>query len=223
MAPYSGRDSHPAVQELPNTDDVLRWLRAAWRTWPEPVQLPDDLEADLPLPYLAEARSRLADMSEVARAVRRAVDGAILTRIGPHGAIRWGDRLLMPGDHKTTITDPTTFFRMLLEAIERTPDDDDRAALLAALINASEVKLGGLKRLAQALGFDPADRATMKTFRETLTTRSAKPTSDIKAITERYWPNWALHMADGEAHVTANRGFDTYTDDDDREPPQEEE
>lgn len=173
------------------TEIVLAWLKTALRTWPEAPSLPEDLES-APIVLLAEARSRMADLAESARQLRLAIDERLAEEIGPHGAVRLGDRLLRPPGKEWKIVDTATFWSMLAEAVRRV---DDPTPLLLTLFNAGDAKLTGLKHLAAVLDVDE------KALRATLVAGKPK-TSPIIAVTMKYWPNWALQMKDGEAVVT---------------------
>lgn len=191
--------------------DVLLWLTAALRTWPEEPDFPEDLE-EAPVARLAEARSRLQEASQAATLVRRQVDSRIRERIGPHGAVRYGDRLLRPslGDNK--VVDVAGFWSMVDAALRRV---EDPIPLLRELFNVDSVRLSGLPLLANVLEVDP------KTLRSTLVDRS-EPTSPISAISQKYWPMWALSMGDGEAYITRATPPEEWVDPDvDREPPVE--
>lgn len=169
-------------------------MKAALRVAPEPASLPDELEG-APLPELAAARNRMIEVAQAARSVRLAIDEALAQRLGPNGALRYGQRLLRPATGGYQLLDTAAFWRMFHDALGEL-DAEDRVRLVQALWNAGDAKLSGLKLLAIAIDRDP------KAVRSTLVGRKA-PSGAIWSTSPRYWPGWARDLAEGEALVTA--------------------
>ena len=171
-----------------------QWVADYLRVAPEPASLPDDLEDATPA-QLGEARSRLLEVAKGARQVRLAIDAELARRLGPHGALRYGDSLLRPSRLPAEVQDHGAFWRLLRDALNRL-DEDDRIRLLEALWSVSEVKLSGLKHLAAAL------EVRLEALRGTLVGKKAT-TTYLYTTARSKWPGWARDMAEGEALLTA--------------------
>ena len=174
--------------------DWAQWVADHLRVMPEPASVPDDL-ADATPAQLGEARSRLLEVAKAAREVRVAIDRELAQRLGPNGALRYGDRLLRPSNMGHELADVGAFWRMLRDALAAL-DQDDRIRLLEALWPGRRIKLSGLPHLAAAL------EVPARSVRDTLV-GAKDSTSYLYTTAKSKWPGWARDMADGEALLTA--------------------
>lgn len=156
------------------------------------LTLPDELDST-DVMVLVDGRWRLTSVTSVASGLRRRVDGAIVERVGPWGAIRAGNSLLrVVADRRRRIVDHHTWWRFVVTAI-RHLDDHAAARLLEQLFNADELRVRGLRPLAEAAGLDE------QTVRDTFvgwedTARPWKVTEPPRST----WPKWAETMSDGD-------------------------
>lgn len=185
------------------------WVAAALRVAPEPADVPDELDG-ASLVQLMEARNRMAQVASAARSVRLAIDAQVATRLGPHGAVKYGGKLWQPMRVGSVLADEETFWQMLDQAL-RNIDEDTRPRLIRALWSAREVKLTGLKFLAAAL------EQKTRAVRSTLVGKKS-PEGSLSSSSKL--PGWARDMAEGEALITAAY-FPDVPDPD--EPPEESE
>ena len=137
--------------------NAIAALVDALKTWPEPVELPNAL-IDADHVQLADARSRLQQISQCANELRKVIEGELVERLD--GApMRYGDTIIEAnrrGTHKVSDID------MWWDAVAKaTETSEDPAGLLASLYRADGLRLGGLKQLAEELHTD------VKTVRNT--------------------------------------------------------
>lgn len=158
----------------------------ALKTWPEPVFLPESLE-DANRTQLAEARSRLAQIAQVAGELRRLVDRTLAGQLAG-GAFRYGESILTPAYGKAKIIDDEQFYLAVSKGLAQT---DDTFGLIAALFPTHSVKTKGLPQLADALGVDA------KTLKRTLVDYEA-PSSPIKVTALKDAPIWQQKLDEGQ-------------------------
>ena len=168
--------------------DVHTAIAAADRTWPEPVSLPDDLADASPL-QLAEARSRLVHIIQVAGELRELID-AELAGVLQGSAFRYGDDLLRPsaGRGSAKIADPETWWPDVVEGLQASHNPE---GLLAALYPASAVRLTALPKLAAALSCEVDDLRGRHVVYD-------PPTSPLTVMPMTKAPKFLADLAEGE-------------------------
>lgn len=159
----------------------------ALKTFPEPVQLPDAL-VDTSPQQLAEGRSRLLQMAQVARELVKLIEAELAPYLDG-GAMRYGNDLLRPaGKGRARIVDKASWWDMVTEGVLKS---DNPAGLLSALYPADSVRLTALQQLAQTLSIPE------QSIRETMIFYEA-PTSPISAMPMHLAPKWAQKLSEGQ-------------------------
>lgn len=167
--------------------NVVAWILDALKVWPEPAQLPESLDGATPQ-QLAEARSRLQQISQITTELRRLVDVQLAGWLDG-GAMRYGDSLLRPaGRGRPRIVDKGLWWDMVTEGVRHS---DDPAGLLAALYPADSVRLTALPKLAEVLEVDE------RSIRDTMVDYDP-PTALISAMPMSKAPKWAQALGEGQ-------------------------
>jgi hypothetical protein len=165
----------------------LAWVVDSLKVHPEPVSVPDALVGATPL-ELAEARSRLTQISQVANELRKLVDEELATHL-QGGAMRYGDTILRPnGRGAPKIIDEENWWHEVVAGLKLTPNPEK---LLAALYPASSVRLTALPKLASALSSET------EYLRERYI-EYGEPTSPLSAMPISKAPKWAQALNDGQ-------------------------
>lgn len=154
------------------TFNALASVVDSLRVWPEHPSFPEGLEEASPV-ELADARSRLAEISSVATELRRLVDRQIVLAL--NGAkLRYGNSILKAATGgKVVVVDPEQWAELVVRGLKAAPDP---ARLLSVLYSADNVRLSGLPFLAAALGEDPKKlRAELFDREEPTTPLSVEP------------------------------------------------
>lgn len=165
----------------------LDWIADALRYGSETLQLPDELEGADRL-TLAEARSRLARISQVAGNLKRLVEGELAPMLAG-GVLRYGEEVLKPSARgRVVVVDEPGWWEAVAEGVSRSDAPGD---LLAALYPAGGVRLGALPKLAAALDV-PADslRSTFIDY--------ADPSSPLDSLPRKRWYKWHHKLSDGQ-------------------------
>lgn len=173
--------------------NALAAVADALKTWPETVSFPERLEDATPV-ELAEARSRLAQISQAATELRRLVDRELAVQLNG-GTLRYGDSIIRgSGRGAAKIVDPESWWRMVVQGMGASTNP---IGLLSALYPANSVRLTALPGLAAALNVD-ADtlKSTMVDYDEPASPLSVMPVSKVK---------WAQGLQEGEVVVRGKR------------------
>lgn len=157
------------------------------KTYPEPVQLPDAL-VDATPQELAEGRSRLLQLAQVARELVKTIDVELAEAL-QGGAMRYGESLLRPaGRGRARIVDKTLWWDMVTEGVLKS---DNPAGLLSSLYPADSVRLTALVKLAEELDIaESSIRSTMIFYEE--------PTALISVMPLSRAPKWAQALSEGQ-------------------------
>jgi hypothetical protein len=167
----------------------MAWVVDALKVSPEHASLPDVL-VDASPQQLAEARSRLQQISQVATELRKIVDAELAVYL-QGGAMRYGDQIIRPSTNgRPTVVDPEGWWSMVADAVVGR-SIPAAAALLAALYPANAVRLTGLSRLADEYNYDLA--ALRSTFIE-----YDPPTSSLSVMPISKAPKWAQKLEEGQ-------------------------
>lgn len=177
------------------TFNAVAAILDADKTYPEPVQLPDALEGGTPQD-LAEARSRLLQLAQVARELVKTIDVELVAHLDG-GALRYGDSLLRPaGRGRPRIVDKTLWWDMVTEGVLKS---DNPAGLLSSLYPADSVRLTALMQLAEVLDIpEQSIRSTMIDYEP--------PTALISVMPMSRAPKWAQALSEGQ--LSNQRGQD---------------
>lgn len=169
----------------------------ALKTHLEPVSIPESLQDATPI-QLAEARSRLQQISQVANELRKTVD-VLLASYLAGGALRYGESIMRPAWRgRPKIVEGAPWWEVVLQGLSLT---DSPEALLAALYPANAVRLTALTQLAEALGDD--ERALRDTFIE-----YDEPTAVLDVMPISKAPKWAQRLSEGQmSHRTTDGPF----------------
>jgi hypothetical protein len=162
------------------------------KVWPEPLSLPDALEGADPV-TLAEARSRLAQIGQIARELVKLVDQELAGSL-EHSALRYGNDVYRPsnGRGSAKVTDPESWWGFVSETLGML-NDPDRAALLNALYPASSLRLTALAKLAAATVDDLDPGVIRDTF-----IAYDPPTSLLSVMPIQKAPKFLQDLEDGE-------------------------
>lgn len=159
----------------------------ALKTHPEPVSLPEALE-DANRMQLAEARSWLAQIAQVAGELRRLVDRMLAAQLAG-GALRYGDQIMRPALRgRPKITDRGLWWDMVTEGVLKS---DDPSALLAALYPADSLRLTALSQLADVL------ETSLEGLRDTML-EWEPPTATLDVMPISKAPKWAQKLEEGQ-------------------------
>lgn len=160
----------------------------ALKTHPEPVSLPESLE-DANRMQLAEARSRLAQIVQVANELRRLVDRSLAAQLAG-GAFRYGDTIMRSATRgRLKIVDTERWWEAVVTGLSKV---DSPEGLLGALYPAGSVRLTALAQLAEALGV-PDAWALRDTFIE-----FDEPTAILDVVPLSKAPKWAQKLDEGQ-------------------------
>lgn len=167
----------------------LGWVLNALKTWPEPPNLPAEIDDLTPL-ELAEIRSRLQTFAQVATELRRQVDQELAGRIPT--ALRYGEDVYRPsnGRGSAKVVDDEAFYEAVAAGIERS-EDYEIPHLLAALFPTHSVKVGGLPSLAEVLDVPP------DVLKETLIGYGV-PSSPLSVMPMSKAPKFLQDLEEGE-------------------------
>src|SRR5688572_17248320 len=113
--------------------------------------LPEALTDATPI-QLAEARSRLAQISQTATDLRKLVDAELAGAL-QGSALNYGGQIIRSSNGRGTakVTDPEMWWQMVEAGLAKT---EDQAGLLASLYPADAVRLTAIPKLAAALGVE---------------------------------------------------------------------
>jgi hypothetical protein len=167
------------------------------KIWPEHPSFPESLENATPL-ELAEARSRLAQIGQIASELRKLVDQQLAEELA-NGSLRYGDSIIRPAYRgRPKVVDEGAFWDAVVAAVDQslTPD-----ALLSALFPASSVRLGALTKLAAQLEVDP------DTLKQTLIDYEP-PTAALDVIPISKARVWEQKLEDGQISTKKGTGPD---------------
>lgn len=131
--------------------NVVAWVVDALKTHPEPVSLPDALVEAAPL-ELAEARSRLQQIGQVANELRKLIDVELAGAL-QGSALNYGGQIIRSanGRGSAKVIEGIGWWDAIVEGLKRSPNP---VGLLASLYPASSVRLTALPKLAEALSRD---------------------------------------------------------------------
>lgn len=167
----------------------LGWVLNALKTWPEPPNLPAEVDDLTPL-ELADIRSRLQTFAQVATELRRQVDQELAAKIPT--ALRYGEDIYRPSNGKGSakVVDDEAFYEAVARGFECT-EDYQVAGLIAALFPTHSVRLGGIPKLAEALDVHP------DILKDTLFAYGPPPSPlEVKPISKA--PRFLQDMEEGE-------------------------
>lgn len=168
--------------------NVVAWVIDALKTHPEPVSMPEAITEDSTLLELAEARSRLSAIAQVATDLRRLVDRELAGKIPT--AFRYGEDVYRPanGAGKAKVADETTWWPMVLQGLMDSPRPLE---LLSNLYPASSVRLTALPKLAAALGIEHDELRSHHIVYD-------PPTSPLSVMPRSKAPKFLQDLEEGE-------------------------
>lgn len=170
----------------------LAWVVDALKTHPEPVSLPDALVEASPL-ELAEARSRLQQIGQVANELRKLIDVELAGAL-QGSALNYGGSIIRSanGRGSAKVVDPEAWWGFVASALGGI-GPRQRAEVLAALYPASAVRLTAIPKLA-AITEDSIDPDVIKdTF-----IAYDPPTSPLSVMPIDKAPKYLHDLAEGE-------------------------
>lgn len=133
--------------------NVVAWVLDALKVYPEPASLPESLTDATPI-QLAEARSRLSQIAQVATELRKLVDQELAGAL-QGSALRYGDSVYRASNGRGTAKVASScegeWWDDVVLGLKNSPRP---AELLAALYPASSVRLTALPKLEAALSYD---------------------------------------------------------------------
>lgn len=156
---------------------------------PEHASLPDAL-VDATPQQLAEARSRLQQISQVATDLRKLVDAELATHL-QGGAMRYGDQIFRPnGRGAAKVNDAEDWWNLIAGASRLLPLDEV-GSLLGSLYPANAVRLTALPQLAELMGY--SNEGLRSTFIE-----YESPSSPLSVMPISKAPKWAQKLEEGQ-------------------------
>jgi hypothetical protein len=167
----------------------MAWVVDTLKVSPEHASLPDAL-VDATPQQLAEARSRLQEISQVATELQKIVDAELAIHL-QGGAMRYGDQIFRPnGRGAPKVTNADMWWPFVTRTLFHV-DKSMRPIVMDALYPASAVRLTGLKILATAAETDE------QTIKETFI-HYDPPTSPLSVIPISKAPKWAQKLEEGQ-------------------------
>lgn len=170
--------------------NLLAWVVDALKVPSEPM-LPEALTDASPI-QLAEARSRLQEISRVANELRKLVDQELAGAL-QGSALNYGGQIMRPNNARGSakVIDSEAWWAFVDYCMQQVEETYDRAKILNSLYPASSLRLTALPKLAEV-----ADMA-VEQLKDTFITYDP-PTSPLSVMPKDKAPKYLQDLEEGQ-------------------------